>query len=41
MSAGVLAIFGVILLTNQLVSVTARLSNGLRDIGLSWLVDAG
>jgi cytochrome c-type biogenesis protein len=40
-SAGVLAIFGVILLTNQLASVTARLSNGLRDIGLSWLVDAG
>jgi hypothetical protein len=37
----VLAVFGVILLTNQLSQVTARLTNGLRDIGMSWLVDAG
>ncbi len=40
-SAGILAIFGVILLTDQLPEVTARLSNGMRDIGLGWLVDAG
>ena len=40
-SAAVLAVFGVILLTDQLPEVTARLSNGMRDIGLGWLVDAG
>jgi len=40
-SAGILAIFGLILLTDQLPEFTARLSNGMRDIGLGWLVDAG
>ena len=40
-SAGILAVFGFILLTDQLPEVTARLSNGMRDIGLGWLVDAG
>jgi cytochrome c-type biogenesis protein len=40
-SAAVLAVFGVILLTDQLPEVTARLTNGMRDIGLGWLVDAG
>jgi cytochrome c-type biogenesis protein len=41
LSAALLAVFGVILLTNQLSQVTARLTNGLRDVGMSWLVDAG
>jgi cytochrome c-type biogenesis protein len=40
-SAAVLAGFGVVLLTDQLPSLTARLSDGLRDVGLGWLVDAG
>jgi cytochrome c-type biogenesis protein len=40
-SAGILAVFGFILLTDQLPEVTARLSNFMRDIGLGWLVDAG
>jgi len=40
-SAAILAVFGVILLTDQLTAVTARLSNVMRDLGLSWLVDAG
>jgi len=40
-SAAVLAAFGVILLTDSLPELTARMSNGLRDIGLGWLVDIG
>jgi cytochrome c-type biogenesis protein len=40
-SAAVLAIFGVILLTDQLQPVTARIIDGLRENGFSWLVDAG
>jgi cytochrome c-type biogenesis protein len=40
-SAAVLAVFGVILLTDSLPDVTARLSNGMRDLGLGWLVDVG
>jgi cytochrome c-type biogenesis protein len=40
-SAGILAIFGVILLTDQLQPVTARIIDGLRENGFSWLVDAG
>jgi cytochrome c-type biogenesis protein len=40
-SAGVLAVFGVILLTDQLPEVTARVTNAMRDLGLGWLVDAG
>jgi hypothetical protein len=40
-SAGILAIFGVILLTDQLQPVTARVINTLRDNGFSWLVDVG
>ena len=40
-SAGILAIFGIILLTDQLQPVTARIIEGLRDNGFSWLVDAG
>ncbi|MEX1007978.1 MAG: cytochrome c biogenesis protein CcdA [Acidimicrobiia bacterium] len=40
-SAGILAIFGIILLTDQLQPVTARVIDTLRDNGFSWLVDAG
>jgi cytochrome c-type biogenesis protein len=40
-SAGILAIFGIILLTDQLQPVTAHIIEGLRDNGFSWLVDAG
>ena len=40
-SAGILAIFGIILLTDQLQPVTAHVIEGLRDNGFSWLVDAG
>jgi len=40
-SAGILAILGIILLTDQLSVVTARMSNSLRDMGLGWIVDIG
>jgi cytochrome c-type biogenesis protein len=40
-SAAVLAAFGVILLTNQLGQVTARLTDGMRALGLDSLVNAG
>jgi cytochrome c-type biogenesis protein len=40
-SAGILAILGIILLTDQLSVVTARMSNFLRDMGLGWIVDIG
>jgi cytochrome c-type biogenesis protein len=40
-SAAILAVFGVILLTNQLPTVTARMSDALRSNGFGWLVDAG
>ena len=40
-SAGILAIFGVILLTDQLQPVTARVINTLRDNGFGWFVDVG
>jgi cytochrome c-type biogenesis protein len=40
-SAGILAVFGLVLLFDQLPQVTARLSTFLRDVGLGWLVDAG
>jgi cytochrome c-type biogenesis protein len=40
-SAGILAIFGIILLTDQLQPVTARMIDTLRDSGFGWLVDAG
>ncbi|HXY92218.1 MAG TPA: cytochrome c biogenesis protein CcdA [Acidimicrobiia bacterium] len=40
-SAAILAIFGIILLTDQLQPVTARVVNTLRDNGFSWLVDVG
>lgn len=40
-SAAILAVFGIILLTDQLPSVSARLSNLLRDLGLGWVVDVG
>src|SRR4051794_31476293 len=40
-SAGILGILGIILLTDQLSVVTARMSNFLRDIGLGWIVDIG
>jgi cytochrome c-type biogenesis protein len=40
-SAGVLAVFGLILITDQLPEVTARLSNLLRDLGLGWVVEVG
>jgi cytochrome c-type biogenesis protein len=40
-SAAVLAFFGVILLTNQLPQVTARLSDAMRALGLDRLVQLG
>jgi cytochrome c-type biogenesis protein len=40
-SAGLLAVFGVILLTNQLPQVTARLSDAMRALGLESLVNSG
>jgi hypothetical protein len=40
-SAAVLAVFGLILLTDSLPTVTARISDALRSNGLGWLVDAG
>jgi hypothetical protein len=40
-SAGILGILGIILLTDNLSLITARMSNGLRDLGLGWLVDIG
>ncbi len=40
-SAAVLAVFGVILLTDNLPELTARLSDLLRDLGLDWVVEIG
>jgi cytochrome c-type biogenesis protein len=40
-SAGLLAVFGVILLANQLPHVTARLSDAMRALGLDGLVNSG
>ncbi len=40
-SAGLLGAFGVILLANQLPQVTARLTDGMRALGLDSLVNAG
>ena len=40
-SAAVLAVFGVILLTDQLSMVTARLTEGMRALGLDALVEIG
>jgi cytochrome c-type biogenesis protein len=40
-SSAVLAVFGVILLTDQLQPVTAHMIDGLRSLGFGWLVDAG
>lgn len=40
-SAAVLATFGVILLTDQLPMVTARLSDLMRTLGLDWLAEIG
>jgi cytochrome c-type biogenesis protein len=40
-SAAVLAVFGVILLTDSLPTLTARMSDALRSNGFGWLVDAG
>ena len=40
-SAAILAVFGIILLTDSLPTLTAHMSNALRDNGLGWLVDAG
>ena len=37
----ILAMFGIILLTDQLPTVTARISDALRDNGFGWLVDIG
>jgi magnesium transporter len=35
------AVLGIVLLTDQLSVVTARMSNFLRDLGLGWIVDIG
>jgi cytochrome c-type biogenesis protein len=40
-SAAVLAVFGVILLTDSLPTLTARITDALRSNGFGWLVDAG
>jgi cytochrome c-type biogenesis protein len=40
-SAALLAAFGVILLTDRLPELTARLSDLLRDLGLDWVVEIG
>jgi cytochrome c-type biogenesis protein len=40
-SAAVLAVFGLILLTDSLPTVTARISDALRSSGMGWLVDVG
>jgi cytochrome c-type biogenesis protein len=40
-SAAILAVFGVVLLTDQLPQVTARLTDTMRDNGLGWLLDLG
>jgi len=40
-SAALLAAFGVILLANQLPQVTARLTDGMRALGLDSLINAG
>ncbi len=40
-SAAVLALFGLVLLTDNLPEVTARLSTLMRDLGLGFIVDAG
>ena len=40
-SAAVLAVFGVVLLTDQLSQITARMSDGLRSLGMGWLVEIG
>jgi cytochrome c-type biogenesis protein len=40
-SAAILAVFGVILLTDQLQPVTARIIDTMRDNGFGWFVDAG
>jgi cytochrome c-type biogenesis protein len=40
-SSAVLAVFGVILLTDQLPMVTARVTDGMRSLGLDWLVEIG
>ena len=37
-----IAILGILVVIHEVGHfVTARLSNGMRDIGLGWLVDAG
>jgi cytochrome c-type biogenesis protein len=40
-SAALLGVFGVVLLANQLPQVTARLSDAMRAIGLTSLVNIG
>jgi len=40
-SAAILAVFGVILLTDQLPQVTARMSDAMRSLGLGWLIEIG
>lgn len=36
-----LVIFGVLLMTNQLIRVTTELQNALRAVGLEWIVNLG
>ena len=38
-SAAILAAFGVILLTDQLPEMAARMTNLMRDLGLGWIID--
>jgi hypothetical protein len=40
-SAAILAVFGVVLLTDQLAQVTARLSDAMESLGLRSLVEIG
>ncbi|MCZ7527966.1 MAG: cytochrome c biogenesis protein CcdA [Acidimicrobiia bacterium] len=40
-SAAVLAVFGVVLMTNNLSRVTAELQSFLESVGLEWIVELG
>lgn len=40
-SSASLVIFGVLLMTNQLIRITTELQNALRAVGLEWIVNLG
>jgi hypothetical protein len=41
LSAGTLAIFGILLMANRLTWVTTQLQSIMRSVGLEWLVGLG